>query len=86
MGVLPLEFTGGETRKTLSLDGGVCLDIEGVAAGITPGMALRCRIRRADGRARETTLRCRIDTADEADYYRHGGILPCVLRGLARVG
>ena len=84
MGVLPLEFTGGETRKTLALDGGARIDVEGVAAGITPGMALRCRIRRADGQARETTLRCRIDTADEADYYRHGGILPYVLRDLAK--
>ena len=86
MGVLPLEFTGGETRKTLALDGGVRLDVEGTAAGITPGMALRCRLRRADGRACETTLRCRIDTADEADYYRHGGILPYVLRSLAGAG
>ena len=86
MGVLPLEFTGGETRKTLALDGGVCIDIEGAAAGITPGMALRCRLRRADGQAHETTLRCRIDTADEADYYRHGGILPYVLRSLAGAG
>ena len=86
MGVLPLEFTGGETRKTLALDGGVRLDVEGTAAGITPGMALRCRLRRADGQAHETTLRCRIDTADEADYYRHGGILPYVLRSLAGAG
>ena len=86
MGVLPLEFTGGETRKTLALDGGVRLDVEGTAAGITPGMALRCRLHRADGQAHETTLRCRIDTADEADYYRHGGILPYVLRGLAGAG
>ena len=86
MGVLPLEFTGGETRKTLALDGGVRLDVEGTAAGITPGMALRCRLHRADGRACETTLRCRIDTADEADYYRHGGILPYVLRSLAGAG
>ncbi len=86
MGVLPLEFTGGETRKTLALDGGVRLDVEGTATGITPGMALRCRLRRADGQAHETTLRCRIDTADEADYYRHGGILPYVLRSLARAG
>ena len=86
MGVLPLEFTGGETRKTLALDGGVRLDVEGTAAGITPGMALRCRLHRADGQAHETTLRCRIDTADEADYYRHGGILPYVLRSLAGAG
>ena len=86
MGVLPLEFTGGETRKTLALDGGVRLDVEGTATGITPGMALRCRLHRADGQAHETTLRCRIDTADEADYYRHGGILPYVLRSLAGAG
>ena len=84
MGVLPLEFHEGTTRKSLGLDGGELIDLEGIAGGITPRMTVTCRIRRADGTVHEIPLRCRIDTADEADYYRHGGILHYVLRGLAR--
>ncbi len=84
MGVLPLEFTDGATRTSLALDGSEQIDLEGIAAGITPGMLVACRIRRADGSSREISLRCRIDTADEADYYRHGGILHYVLRDLAK--
>ena len=84
MGVLPLEFTEGATRKSLSLDGSEEMDLEGIAAGLTPRMTVTCRIRRADSSAQEIPLRCRIDTADEADYYRHGGILHYVLRGLAQ--
>ena len=84
MGVLPLEFTEGATRKSLALDGSERIDLEGIAAGITPRMAVTCRIRRADGSTLVVALRCRIDTTDEADYYRHGGILHYVLRGLAK--
>ena len=84
MGVLPLEFGDGASRESLGLDGSEQIDLEGIAAGITPGMTVTCRIRRADGAIQELPLRCRIDTADEADYYRHGGILHYVLRGLAK--
>ena len=75
---------GYATRKNLGLDGSERIDLEGIAGGITPRMTVTCRIRRADGTAQEIPLRCRIDTADEADYYRHGGILHYVLRGLAK--
>ena len=82
MGVLPLEFTGGQTRETLGLTGEEIFDIEGVAAGLTPGMTVTCRIHRPDGSKEEIELRCRIDTADEVDYVKNGGILHYVLRNL----
>ena len=82
MGVLPLEFTGGVTRETLGLTGEELFDIEGVAAGLTPGMTVTCRIHRPDGSKEEIELRCRIDTADEVDYVKNGGILHYVLRNL----
>ncbi len=86
MGLLPLEFKAGVTRKTLGLDGTEVFDITGVAGGITPRMDVTCKINRADGSTREIPLTCRIDTIDEAEYYRHGGILQYVLRNLAREG
>ncbi len=82
MGVLPLEFKDGMTRKTLGLDGTETIDIVGVEQGIKPRMDVTCRITRADGKVEEIQLRCRIDTLDEVDYYKHGGILPYVLRSL----
>jgi aconitate hydratase len=82
MGVLPLTFQDGQTRQSLKLDGSETLDIEGVAAGITPGMDVACTIHRGDGSSEQITLTCRIDTLDEVDYFRHGGILHYVLRQL----
>jgi aconitate hydratase len=86
MGVLPLVFTGGATRKTLGLDGTELFDIAGVAEGLKPRAELACTITRADGSAETISLLCRIDTLDELDYYRNGGILQYVLRNLAKTG
>ncbi len=86
MGVLPLVFKDDDTRKTLRLDGSESFALTGVAGGITPRMDIACRITRADGAVVEITLRCRVDTADEAEYYRHGGILHYVLRNMAAAG
>jgi aconitate hydratase len=83
MGVLPLVFTNGQSRTSLGLDGSEVLDIEGVAEGLRPGQEVRCTIHRADGASEQITLRSRIDTLDEVDYFRHGGILHYVLRQLA---
>jgi aconitate hydratase len=80
MGVLPLEFKDGMNRKSLKLDGSEIFDITGIEKGITPGMGVACRITRADGSVEEIATRCRIDTLDEVEYYRHGGILQYVLR------
>ncbi|MDH5750536.1 MAG: aconitase family protein, partial [Rhodospirillales bacterium] len=82
MGVLPLEFKEGVNRKTLKLDGSEIFDLTGIEGGITPGMDVACKITRADGSTESITLRCRIDTLDEVEYYRHGGILHYVLRNL----
>ena len=82
MGVLPLEFKGGVTRKSLKLDGSETIDIAGLEKGIKPRMDLSCRITYADGKTKTIDLLCRIDTANEVDYYLNGGILHYVLRNL----
>jgi len=84
MGVLPLQFKDGVTRETLGLDGSETFDIAGVEAGLAPGMDLSCTITRTDGGTQNITLQCRIDTADEVEYFRHGGILHYVLRSMVR--
>jgi aconitate hydratase len=84
MGVLPLQFKDGLDRKQLGLDGTEMFDITGVAGGITPRMDVDCRISYADGRTREIPLLCRIDTLDEVEYFRHGGILQYVLRNMMK--
>ena len=86
MGVLPLQFKDGQSRESLKLTGAETFDITGIAddgnGGITPRMDVACTIHRPDGSKEEITLLCRIDTADEVDYFRHGGILHYVLRNL----
>jgi len=83
MGLLPLQFKDGTTRKTIGLDGSERVSIGGIAQGLKPRATLELVIRRADGRIDKVPVTCRIDTADELDYFRHGGILPYVLRGIA---
>jgi aconitate hydratase len=78
MGVLPLQFKDGDTRKSLGLDGSEVIDITGIEDGITPGMDVTMTI---NGDKKITVL-CRIDTGNEMEYFRHGGILQYVLRGL----
>lgn len=82
MGVLPLTFEDGTTRKTLGLDGTETISISGIS-DLTPHKTLIMTITRQDGSQQQVPLLCRVDTVDEADYYRHGGILPYVLRGMA---
>ncbi len=86
MGVLPLQFTDGASRKSLGLTGEEIFDILGVAEGLEPAKTLTCRIHRPDGSVEEIALLCRIDTGDEVEYYRHGGILHYVLRDLLKAG
>jgi aconitate hydratase len=84
MGVLPLQFRDGVSRQTLKLTGGEVLDISGVEAGLKPRMMLTLHIHDEAGGVREEPVICRIDTLDEVEYFRHGGILQYVLRGLLK--
>jgi aconitate hydratase len=83
MGVIPFEFTGGDTRKTLNLTGDESVSIHGLDA-VKPQQEVPCRITYADGTEKEITLKCRIDTAIEKEYVEHGGVLHYVLRDLAK--
>lgn len=81
MGVLPLQFHEGTTRKTLELDGSELISIE-LNDSLKPGTQLPVTIVYRDGREKKIDVLCRIDTANEIEYYRHGGILQYVLRNL----
>ena len=83
MGVLPLVFKPGESRTSLSLRGDEMVEILGIEE-LKARMMLEMVITRADGHVIRTEVLCRVDTADEVEYYRNGGILHYVLRGMAR--
>ncbi len=80
MGVLPLEFLPGENAESLGLTGLEEFDLEGLARDFEPRKKIRVRARGADGKEKSFTAIARVDTPFEAAYYRHGGILPYVLR------
>ncbi len=82
MGVLPLQFFDGASWEALGIDGTEQITIEGIA-DLTPRKRIDMLVKRADGTAREVPLLVRIDTEDELDYFRNGGILHYVLRRLA---
>ena len=82
MGVLPLQFPDGVDAKTLGLDGTETYDVLGLSDEIVPRQDATLRITRKDGSTVDQTVKLRIDTPIEVDYYRHGGILPFVLRQL----
>jgi aconitate hydratase len=81
MGVLPLQLLEGDSCQSLGIDGTETVTIEGLLS-LTPRSNVIVKIVRADGRIVEAVTRCRIDTVNELDYYRHGGILHYVLRNL----
>jgi aconitate hydratase len=84
MGVLPLEFTGGATRQSLGLTGFETFDIEGLDSSLAPRRQLTVKATGPDGKPKSFQVLCRIDTPEELNYYTNGGILPYVLRSLAR--
>ncbi|MEO1106304.1 MAG: aconitate hydratase AcnA [Pseudomonadota bacterium] len=85
MGVIPLEFTGGDTRKTLGLKGDETVSIHGLDS-VEPLQEVPCTITYGDGSEKTITLKCRIDTAPEIEYIENGGVLHYVLRNLAKAG
>jgi aconitate hydratase len=80
MGVLPLQFKEGTTAQSLRLDGTETFDVIGLSPAMKPQQDLALRITRSGELVEMLTVRCRIDTPIEIDYYQHGGILPYVLR------
>ena len=83
MGVLPLQFTSGQNRKSLALTGNERIDVLGLSgAHLRPGMSLPLRITREDGQQERIDVLCRIDTLNEVEYFKAGGILHYVLRQL----
>jgi aconitate hydratase len=84
MGVLPLEFTDGATRTSIGLTGFETFEIQGVGSDMKPRAVLTVQALLPDGSATTFTVRSRVDTPEEATYYRNGGILQYVLRSLVR--
>lgn len=82
MGVLPLQFLGDDSVTTLGIKGDETFDLKGIESDIKPQQQATLVINRADGSKQEVKVLLRIDTPIEVDYYRHGGILPFVLRQL----
>jgi aconitate hydratase len=82
MGVLPLQFPDGTTAQSLGLDGSEIFSIIGLSETIKPGQTVMLEIEGKDRQKRSVAVKVRIDTPIEIDYYRHGGILPFVLRQL----
>jgi aconitate hydratase len=82
MGVLPLQFPDGTTAQSLGLDGSEILSIIGLSETIKPGQTVTLEIEGKGRQKRSVPVKVRIDTPIEVDYYRHGGILPFVLRQL----
>ncbi|WP_298261703.1 aconitate hydratase AcnA [uncultured Litoreibacter sp.] len=83
MGVIPFEFTAGDSRKSLGLTGDETVNIMGLEGDLQPLSDVPCEITMADGTVKNISLKCRIDTAIEKEYIEHGGVLHYVLRDLA---
>ncbi len=82
MGVFPLQFQEGTSAQTLKLDGTETFELVGLSEGMKPQQMLTLRIKKKDGSTQDVPVRSRIDTPIEVEYYKHGGILPYVLRQL----
>jgi aconitate hydratase len=84
MGILALQFKDGMSRQSLKLDGTETFDITGVESGLTPRKDIDVKITCADGSSETIQVMLRIDTLDEVEYYKNGGILQYVLRSMIK--
>jgi aconitate hydratase len=84
MGVLPLQFMAGQTASTLGLTGLETYDLVGTEAGLSPGCDVSVRVTAPNGSVAMFTVQARVDTPEEIVAYRHGGILPYVMRQLVK--
>lgn len=84
MGILPLEFLDGQNRHTLKFQGNEVINILNLSSEIKPKAVLKVSIKRGDGTEETISALLRIDTANEVEYYQHGGILQYVIRGLLK--
>jgi len=82
MGVLPLQFKGSDSVQSLGINGDETVEVRGIEGEIKPQQDVTVVITRKDGSRTELTVKLRVDTPIEVDYYKHGGILPFVLREL----
>ena len=82
MGILPLQFIESMNRQNLSLKGSELISILGLEKGINPGDQLNVEIKYATGDIKKIKMLCRIDTKNELEYYKNGGILQYVLRNM----
>jgi aconitate hydratase len=83
MGVLPLQFPPGMSRRSLGLTGTETFDVPDIAAALVPGATVPVRVNRASGLSETVHLLSRVDTRREAEWVRNGGILPYVMNELA---
>ena len=83
MGIVPLTFENGTSWQTLGLKGNEVVTIRGLSGPLKPRQSLTAEITFADGTVKKVTLACRIETLDELEYFKNGGILSYVLRHLA---
>ncbi len=84
MGILPLTFQGDSNRKSLNLTGDETITLSGLKGGIKPRMQVQMLIKRKDGSSQTVPLLCRIDTLDELEYYKNGGILHYTIKNLLK--
>lgn len=82
MGILPMEFPDGKTHEEIGITGRETFDIEGLSAGVKPGMEVTVKFRREDGNAGSFRARVRLDTQADVECYRANGLLPLLLNRL----